>query len=98
MHFLAGLDSAKGKTRDLYLHLDIALRTHIPRLAVMRRSTPAEYAVDIKSAEEHARETRTEALESFYGRTVFREESSETGKKTEKRAKDVTSSQDPKRP
>jgi hypothetical protein len=97
MHFLASMDSAKGKTRDLYRHLDIALRAHIPRLAVMRRSTPSEYAVDIKSAEEHARETRTEALESFYGRTVLRE-SSEGGKKTERPAKDATSAQDPRRP
>ena len=97
MHFLAGMDSDKGKTRDLYRHLDIALRAHIPRLAVMRRSTPAEYAGDIKSAEEHARETRTEALESFYGRTVLRE-SFGSGKKTERPAKDATSAQDPKRP
>jgi hypothetical protein len=98
MQFLAGMDPDKAKTRDLYRHLDIALRSHIPRLAVMRRSTPAEYAVEIKSAEEHARETRTEALESFYGRTVLRE-SSGSGKKTEKpAAKDATSAQDPKRP
>jgi len=38
--FIAGLNHDKGSTRDLYRHLEIALRAHIPRLAVMRRSTP----------------------------------------------------------
>jgi len=40
----------------------------------MRRSTPADYAIHLKAAEEFARETRTEALESFYGHSVLREE------------------------
>ena len=96
MYFLSGLNSDKGKTRDLYRHLDIALRGHIPRLAVMRRSTPAEYAVNIKTAEEFARNTRTEALEFFYGRTVLRE--TESQKKPDKPAKDGNSTQDSKRP
>jgi hypothetical protein len=97
MYFLSRLNSDKGKTRDLYRYLDIALRAHIPRLAVLRRSTPAEYAVNIKIAEEFARNTRTEALEAFYGRTVLRE-SSESPKKPEKPAKEANSVQDTKRP
>jgi hypothetical protein len=40
----------------------------------MRRDTPADYAIHIKEAEEFARNTRTEALESFYGHTVLRED------------------------
>ncbi len=62
----------KGSTRDLYRHLDIALRAQIPRIAVMRRSTPAEYAVNLKAVEEYARDTRADVLESFYGHTVLR--------------------------
>lgn len=72
-HFIGSLIQDKNSTRDLYRRLDIALRAHIPRLAVARRATPNEYAVHLKTAEEFARTTRSEALESFYGNTVLRE-------------------------
>ena len=62
----------KSSTRDLYRHLDIALRAHIPRIAVMRRSTPAEYAGNLKAVEEYVRDTRADVLEKFYGHTVLR--------------------------
>lgn len=68
------LNRDKNSTRDLYRRFDIALRAHVPRLAVMRRSTPADYAGHIKAAEEFAREARTEALDSFYGHSVLRED------------------------
>jgi hypothetical protein len=70
--FIAGLVRDKSSTRDLYRHLDIALRAHIPRIAVMRRSTPAEYAANLKAVEEYARDTRSDVLEAFYGHTVLR--------------------------
>jgi hypothetical protein len=70
--FIAGLVRDKSSTRDLYRHLDIALRAHIPRIAVMRRSTPVEYAANLKAVEEYARDTRSDVLESFYGHTVLR--------------------------
>lgn len=72
---LAALNRDKNSTRDLYRRLDIALRAHVPRLAVIRRTTPAGYAGHIKAAEEFARDTRTEALDSFYGHSVLREDS-----------------------
>ncbi len=53
--------------------LELALRSDGPRLTTMRRTTPLEYAVWIKKVEEFARESRTEALNSFYGHTVVRE-------------------------
>jgi hypothetical protein len=71
--FIGGMNHDKGSTRDLYRHMEISLRAHIPRLAVMRRTTPAAYAGQIKSAEEYIKDTRAEALDSFYGRTVLRE-------------------------
>jgi hypothetical protein len=71
--FIGGMDYDRGSTRDLYRHLEIALRAHIPRLAVMRRSTPVQYAGHIKDAEEYLREARAEALDSFYGHSVLRE-------------------------
>lgn len=75
MHFVGALPQDKNGTRDLYRRLDIALRAQIPRLAVMRRDTPAEYSLHLRAAEEFARNTRSQALESFYGHTVLRERS-----------------------
>ena len=71
--FIANLDKEKGSTRDIYKHLEIAVRPHIPRLAVMRRTTPAAYSTHIKDAEEYVKDTRAEALDSFYGHSVLRE-------------------------
>ena len=74
MRFIGEMPREKNSTRDLYRRLDIALRAQIPRLAVMRRDTPSDYAIHLKTAEEFARNTRTEALDSFYGHTVLRED------------------------
>lgn len=71
--FLEKLDSDKGSTRDLYRHMEISVRAHISRLAVLRRNTPADYAVHIKDAEEYIKDTRSAALDSFYGHSVLRE-------------------------
>ncbi|HKO95371.1 MAG TPA: hypothetical protein VJU86_00150 [Pyrinomonadaceae bacterium] len=71
--FLRTMKLDSNKTRDLYKRLELTLRAHGPRLVAMRRSTPAEYSMWIKEVEEFAREGRTEALNSFYGHTVFRE-------------------------
>jgi hypothetical protein len=92
MRFIGGMPRDKNSTRDLYRRLDIGLRAHIPRLAVMRRDTPSDYAIHLKTAEEFARNTRAEALESFYGHTVLRED-------PEKKADaNKTNPQDNKRP
>jgi len=80
--FLATMNPSKNSTRDLYKHFDIALRRLPPRLAVMRRSTPADYAGNLKAAEEYTRETRSEVLDKFYGHTVLREDTND-GKKSD---------------
>ena len=72
-NFLSSLDSNKGSTRDLFRHMEMTVRTHLPRLAVLRRSTPIAYATHIKDAEEYIKDTRAAALDSFYGGTVLRE-------------------------
>lgn len=82
--FCGALIRDKGSTRDLYRKLDIELRAQIPRLAVVRRTTPAAYSVHFKAAEEFVRETRADALDSFYGHSVLREDSSSGEKKPEK--------------
>jgi len=71
--FVATLNHDKNATRDIYRHFEIAVRPHIPRLAVIRRDTPATYAGNIKDAEEYIKDTRSEALDSFYGHSVLRE-------------------------
>ena len=71
--FIRTFSRDKGSTRDLYRHFEIAVRPHIPRIAVMRRSTPVEYAMRLKDAEEYIKDARAEALDSFYGQTVLRE-------------------------
>ena len=71
--YLRTMKADSNKTRDLYKRLELALRNHGPRLSAIRRTTPSEYAVWIKEIEEHARNGRTEALNSFYGQTVLRD-------------------------
>jgi hypothetical protein len=87
--YIGSMNRDKGSTRDLYRHFEIALRAHIPRLAVMRRSTPAAYIGNLKAAEEYVRDARSDALDSFYGHSVLREDQLE--KKPESR-------RDPERP
>ena len=71
--YIAKLDPNKGSTRDLYRHFEWQVRLHIPRLAIIQRTTPAPYVRNIKDAEDFIKDTRAEALDSFYGRSVLRE-------------------------
>jgi len=75
--FLKTMKSDSDKTRDLYKRVEMALRAHGPRLSAIRRGTPAEYSVWIKEIEDFARNGGTEALNSFYGHTVFHDKSPE---------------------
>ena len=70
LSFMKTVERDNNRKRDLYKRLELALRAHGPRLSIIRRSTPAEYAVWIKEIEDFARRGRTEALNSFYGNTV----------------------------
>jgi hypothetical protein len=81
MSMLAAQRKDVNKTRDLYKHLELSLRADAPRLTALRRITPLEFAVWIKEVEDFARESRTEALNSFYGQTVVREPKSENDQK-----------------
>jgi hypothetical protein len=86
---LAPLNRDSNKTRDMYKRVEISLRAHGTRLTMIRRITPAEYAVWIKQLEDYARNGRTEALNSFYGHTVVRENPPKP-RSDEKRAADTT--------
>lgn len=71
--FLFALNSGKNNTRDLFRHVEIGLRPLPPRLAVVRRITPVEYAVNIKTAEDYTRDLRSRILDSFYGPAQLRD-------------------------
>jgi hypothetical protein len=75
MGYLSELKTDKGKMRDLFRKLELSLRAHGVRIESMRRSTPAEYSINIKPIIEYTRSARTEALNAFYGDTVVRVES-----------------------
>lgn len=73
--FMKTIERDNNAKRDLYKRLELSLRAHGPKLSTIRRSTPAAYAIWIKQIEDAARNSRTEALNSFYGHTVIREDS-----------------------
>jgi hypothetical protein len=79
--FLGALKQDSNKTRDLYKRVELTLRAQGPRLNIMRRTTPVAYAVWIKEIEDFARRGRTEALNSFYGHTVVRDQPPTRGQK-----------------
>ena len=71
--YIASLDINKGSTRDLYRHFETQVRPHISRLALIQRTTPAAYVRNLRDAEEFIKDTRAEALDSFYGHSVLRD-------------------------
>jgi hypothetical protein len=81
--FMKTIERDNNHRRDLYKRLELSLRAHGPRWGTIRRSTPAEYAVWIKEIEEFARDSRTAALNSFYGQTVIRDNNPKTAETKE---------------
>jgi BMFP domain-containing protein YqiC len=69
-----------GKARDLYKLLEQTLYKHLARLEAIRRETPPEFVGNIRAALNQTRDTRTDALNAFYGNTVVREQSSDKNK------------------
>jgi hypothetical protein len=74
MAYLNELKTDKGKMRDIFKRLELKLRADGIRIESIRRITPAEYGINIKAISDYTRSARTEALNSFYGDTVVREE------------------------
>ena len=73
LRFLTGMDTSTKKMRDLIKRLELTLRAHVTRIEAIRRDTPFEYAVNIKSVLDYTRDARTRALDTFFGNTVIRE-------------------------
>lgn len=73
LRFIKSLNSDSNKTRDLYKRLELRLRAHATRLEAIRRVTPLEFAVHVRSIADFALEARTAVLNSFFSDTVLRE-------------------------
>jgi hypothetical protein len=76
LRFLKDTGRTDGKARDLFKRIELALRAHSPRIETIRRTTPYEYAVNVKAIARFTREARADALNAFYGDTVMREDRS----------------------
>jgi hypothetical protein len=82
MGYLSELQADKSKLRDIFKRLELTLRAQGARIEAIRRSTPAEYGINLKVITDYTRSARTEALNYFYGDTVVREEAKQEGNKT----------------
>ena len=71
--FVQSSGYSKGKQRDVLKHVEMTLRSHVPRIETIRRTLPAAYAAYFRSAIEFVTEQRDLALNSFYDDTVIRE-------------------------
>jgi hypothetical protein len=64
---------SKNKQRDILKHVEMTLRSHVPRLETIRRTLPAAFATYFRSGIEFVNEQRDLALNTFYDDTVLRE-------------------------
>lgn len=70
MNFLRKSGKVRNKLRDIYKRLELTLRGHGSRLEGIRRITPSEHAVNVRSIFDHTKRARTEALNAFFGDNV----------------------------
>lgn len=83
--FLQERGKNDDKARDLYKRIELTLRAHSSRIEALRRTTPYEYAGNLKDLLTYLRDARTRALNTFYGDTVLREEPPATGEAATKK-------------
>jgi HEPN domain-containing protein len=68
--FLNEREPNKSKIRDVYRKLEISLRAQGARIEAIRRLTPSEHAINVKTILDFAFHARTEALNSFFGNAL----------------------------
>lgn len=69
--FLERGSYSDGKVRDNFRRMDITLRSYTPRIETIRRTTPFEFAVHLKSILNFTRDARARALDSFFSDTIL---------------------------
>jgi hypothetical protein len=57
---------SQGKTRDHFKRIELALRSHVPRLETLRRSLPSQHAVHAQTTLDFVRDSRAEVLDAFF--------------------------------
>jgi hypothetical protein len=67
---------SSGKTRDLFKRVELALRSHVPRLETLRRSLPSQHAVHAQTTLDFVRDARAEVLDAFFDNMVVPERAS----------------------
>lgn len=95
LRFLGGQKAGSNKTRDFYKRLEIELREHGMRLEAIRRVTPTEYALHVRTIAEFADEARTNAINSFFSDTVLKNSDESSAKES---SADTSSAQPKKQP
>lgn len=68
--------NSAGKVRENFRRIDLTLRSYAPRIETIRRTTPFEFAVHLKSILNFTRDARTRALDSFFSDTILVETAS----------------------
>lgn len=77
--FLKNGGKSSNKVRDLIKRVELALRSHVPRLETLRRSLPSQHAVHVQATLDFVRDARTEALEAFFDDSVVPERAAPQG-------------------
>jgi hypothetical protein len=73
IHYVQTSGRTGNKLRDTCKHIELALRSHVPRIETLRRGLPEAHAVYAKATIEFVRVQRDQALSSFYDDTVIPE-------------------------
>lgn len=60
-----------GGSRDLFKRIEQSLHKHAARVEGMRRTTPGEFAGNLRALGKLVRDLRTEALEAFYDDSIM---------------------------
>ncbi len=68
--FLTRSDQNNGKILNNFKRFEIGLRMFTPRLEVIRRESPVKYETYVRNLIKYLRDTRTKAVEPFFGTSV----------------------------
>ncbi len=71
IRFLNRNDNGSGKVMGNFKRFEMALRAFMPRLELLRRDMPARYEYHVRKLLVTVRDTRSKAIEPFFGETVL---------------------------
>ena len=72
--FLNKNDTGRGKVLDNFKRFEMALRLFTPRIETIRREIPERFEYYVRRLLRTVRDTRTKAVEPFFGETVVSNE------------------------